>query len=114
MRSTVKVVKSGATASSAVGIDKNARLIRMPESAVDALAEQGDHQAGDRHAHGAGIDGKAHRRRRDVVGARQRRKDRLRREQVDDRQKGGQADYDRAQQHPGRVTLHLHLHRFQG
>ena len=30
MRSTVKVVRSGATASSAVGIESSARLTRMP------------------------------------------------------------------------------------
>ena len=36
--------------------------------AVDALAEQGDDQSGNCHAHGARIDGKAHGRRRDAIG----------------------------------------------
>jgi hypothetical protein len=37
----------------------------------------------------------------------------LDRKKIHDRQKGSQADDDRAQQHPGRVTLHLDLYRFQ-
>jgi hypothetical protein len=53
-----------------------------PQSAVYALAEQRDDQSGDRYTDGAGIYGNAHRCRRDVIGPRQRRKDRLGREQV--------------------------------
>ena len=67
-------------------------------------AEQRDGKSGDRHAHRAGIDRKAHGRRSDVIGTRQRRKDRLRREQVHDREKGRQADHERAQQHSGGVA----------
>jgi hypothetical protein len=37
----------------------------------------------------------------------------LDRKKIHDRLKGSQADDDRAQQHPGRVTLHLDLYRFQ-
>ena len=108
MRSTVKVVEIGRNREQR-GRDREKRQADQDaEPAVDALAEEGDGKSGNRHADGAGIDGKAHGGRRDVIGARQGRKDRLRREQIDDREKGGQADHDRAQQHPGRVTLHLH------
>jgi hypothetical protein len=81
--------------------------------AVDAFAEQGDNQAGNCHAHGARIHRKAHGRRCDLIGPRQRRKNRLRRKQIDDCEKRGQADYDRAQQHHARVTLHPHWYCFQ-
>ena len=78
------------------------------QPAIDPLGEQGDCEPGHRHAHRAGIDREAHGRRRHVVGPRQRRKDRLRREQVDDREKGRQSDHDRAQQHSGGVAMHFH------
>ena len=72
------------------------------EPAVDMRAEKADHESGDRHAHGAGIDGKAHRGGRHAVVLRQRRQDRLRREQVDHGEKGRQADDQRAQRRAGR------------
>ena len=64
--------------------------------AVDTLAEQGDDQAGHRHAHGARIHRKAHGRWRDLIGPCQRRKNCLRCKEIHDREKRTQADYDRA------------------
>ena len=65
--------------------------------AIEPAAEQGNGQAADRHADGAGVDGEAHGRRRHPVGGGERRQDGLRREQIDDGEKGGDADRERAQ-----------------
>ena len=58
-------------------------------------------EPGGRHAEGGGVDRKAHRGWGDLIMARQRRQDRLRRKQVDDGQECDQADDDRAQEHAG-------------
>ena len=64
---------------------------------IDRAAEQSDCKATDRHADGAGIDGESHGGGRYAIGSGERRQDGLRREQIDDSQKGGQADRERAQ-----------------
>ncbi|MGY2934240.1 hypothetical protein ACVWZ6_003842 [Bradyrhizobium sp. GM6.1] len=79
---------------------------------VDVRAEKADDEACDGHAEGAGIDGKAHRRRCDAVMARQRRQDRLRREQVDDSEEGSEADHERAKRESWRMRVHRHRGRF--
>ena len=81
------------------------------QAAIDALRKQGNRETGHRHTHCAGIDREAHGRRRHIVGAGERRQDRLRREQVDHREKGRQSDHDRAQQHSGGVAVHVHRRR---
>lgn len=63
---------------------------------VDVRAEKADDEACDSHAERAGVDGQAHRGRRDAVAARQRGQDRLCREEIDDRQEGSEADHERA------------------
>ena len=78
------------------------------EPPVDVRAEEADHEPGDRHAHGAGVDRKAHRRRGDVVMPGQRGQDRLRREQIDHGQERRQADDEGSQHHAGRMTVHFH------
>ena len=98
MRRAVKVVRSGATASSAVGIESTARLTRIPRRRLMCWLNKRDDETCDRHADRAGIDRKAHGRRRHAIGAGQGRQNRLGREQVDDREEGGEADDDRAQQ----------------
>ena len=65
---------------------------------VDAAAEIGDRKSGDRHAEGAGVDGKAHRGRRHPVGPGEGRQDRLRAEEVDHRQEGDEADEEGARE----------------
>ena len=50
---------------------------------VDPMTEEGDGEARDRHAHRAGVDGEAHRRRRNPIGTRERRQDGLRGEKID-------------------------------
>ena len=78
------------------------------EPAVDMRAQEADNEAGDRHAERAGVDRKAHLGRRHVVMPGQRRKDRLRGEQVDHGQEGREADDERAQHHAGRGAMHFH------
>ena len=87
---------------------ENRKAEEDAEPPVDVPAEQADHQAGDRHSHGAGIDGKAHRRRGDVVVPGQRGKDRLRREQIDHGQECGEADDQGSQHHARRTAVHVH------
>ncbi len=82
------------------------------EPAVDMRAEEADHEAGNRHAHGRGIDRKTHRGRRHVVMPRQGGKDRLRREQIDHGEKRRQADDQGSQHHARRVAVHVHRVRF--
>jgi len=77
------------------------------ESAVDVLAEHGNDQPRDRHAHRAGVDREAHGRRRDAICTGQGRKNGLRREQIDDREERRQSDHHRAQQDARRAGLHL-------
>ena len=69
----------------------------MPRRRSIERPNKRDRQAADRHADGAGIDGKTHGRRRHAIGRGERRQDGLRREQIDDGQKGGEADRERAQ-----------------
>ena len=66
-------------------------------AAIERAAEQADRKPADRHADRAGVDGKAHGSGRAAIGSSERRQDGLRREQIDDGQKGGQADRERAQ-----------------
>ena len=77
----------------------------MPTPAIDAPAEVRDRQARDRHAHRARVHRESHRGRRHVVGAGERRQDRLRREEIDHREKRGDADDERTQQRAGRVAV---------
>ncbi|MHC2369396.1 hypothetical protein ACVIQT_004044 [Bradyrhizobium diazoefficiens] len=79
---------------------------------VDMRAEEADDEASNRHAEGAGVDGKAHRRRRDAVMARQRGQDRLRREEIDDGQEGGEADDERTKRKARGMRVHRHRGRF--
>ena len=62
------------------------------EPAVDAPREQRHEQAGDGHAHGAGVDGEAHGGGAHLVVPHQGGQDRLRREQVDHGEEGRQRD----------------------
>src|SRR5271166_1510678 len=91
-RSAVKVARSGASASNEVGTARMARLTRMPRRAVDPLAEKGDGEARNRHAHGAGVYGEAHGGGGNPVGLRERRQDRLRGEKVDEGEKRREPD----------------------
>ena len=68
--------------------------------AIDLAAEIADGQAGKGHAQGAGIDGKAHLRRRHAVMLGERGKDGLRGEEIDDGEEGGQGDDDIAERGP--------------
>ena len=68
---------------------------------VDTTAEVGHPEPRDRHAHGRGVDGEAHGCGGHPIGLRQRRKDRLRAEQIDDRQESDEADEQRARQCAG-------------
>ena len=68
--------------------------------AIDLATEIADGQTGKGHAQGAGIDGKAHLRRRHAVMLGQRGKDGLRGEQIDDREEGGQRDDEIAEGGP--------------
>ena len=108
IRRIVKVVRSGATASSAVGTASTQRLIRMPSRGRCCRLKKRDREARDRHAHGAGVDGEAHRCGRHFVGCGKRRQDRLRREQIDHGEKGGQADDDGPAQHVERIAVRVH------
>ena len=65
---------------------------------IDAMAEECDGQAGDRHAEGACVDRETDGGGSDLIRLGERRQDGLRREQVDDREKCGQPDDERAQQ----------------
>jgi hypothetical protein len=71
------------------------------EPAVDVRAQEADHEPRDRHAHGAGVDRKAHGGGGYVVMPGQRGKDRLRGEQIDHRQERREAD-DKGSQHHAR------------
>ena len=111
-RRIVKTVRSGALASSVVGIASSDQAHENAEPPVDMRAQKSDHKTCDRHAHGAGIDREAHRGRGHVVVPRQGRQDRLRGEQVDHGEKRRQADDEGSQHHAGRVTVHVHRVRF--
>jgi hypothetical protein len=65
---------------------------------VDVPADQRDDDAGGGHAERAGVDRGAHLRRRRVEDGRERGQDRLRREQIDERQEADHADHGEA--HP--------------
>ena len=99
-RSTVKVVEVRRAASSAVGIASSTRLTRMPSRRSMWRLEQRDGQPRDRHADRAGVHRKAHRGRRHLIGARERRQDRLGGEQIDHGEKRRQADDERPAQAP--------------
>ncbi len=77
------------------------------EPLVDPPAEDRDDQAGDRHSERAGVDRGTHGGRADPVGARQRRQDGLGREQIDDGEKRGERDHQKAGDDPGGVLLRL-------
>ena len=65
---------------------------------IDVAAQQRHCQTGNRHPHCAGIDSKAHCRWAYAISRGQRRQDRLRREQIGDRQKGRQTDDEGAKE----------------
>ena len=69
--------------------------------AIDLATEIADGQARKGHAQGAGIDGKAHLRRRHAVMLGERGKDGLRGEQIDDGEEGGQGDDEEAESGAG-------------
>ena len=60
--------RSGRHASSAVGMASSARLTRMPRRRSIRREKKRDGQTGHRHAHRAGIDGKAHGGGADLIG----------------------------------------------
>ena len=101
MRRIVNTVRSGALASSVVGIASRTRLDENAEPAVDMRAQETDHEPRDRHAHGARIDRKAHRGGGYVVMPGQRGEDRLRGEQIDHGQERREADDEGPQHHAG-------------
>jgi hypothetical protein len=74
---------------------------------VDLAAEIADGETRHRHAEGAGIDGKADRRRHDAVMARERRENSLGREKVYDSEEGCQSDDGRTKEDNRRVSLGL-------
>ena len=69
--------------------------------AIDLATEIADGQARKGHAQRAGIDGKAHLRRRHAVMLGERGKDGLRGEQIDDGEEGGQRDDEEAESGAG-------------
>jgi hypothetical protein len=75
---------------------------------VDSYANQRYHQSGDGHPDCARVDRKTHCGRRHPVGARERWKNGLGREQVDHGEKRREADDDGSQQTPRRMSVHLH------
>ena len=79
-----------------MGTASRTRLRRMPQPAVDGMAEIGDRETRSRHPDRARVHGQAHCGRRHAVGSGQGRKDRLRAEQIDDRQEGDKADQEGA------------------
>ncbi len=78
------------------------------EPAIDVLAQEPHDESGYRHSHRAGIDSKSHRGRGHIVMPGQRRQNGLRCKQVDDGQKGHQADDQGSQHHTRRMAVHLH------
>jgi len=101
----------GAVVCSATFRDSGSFVVRASPP-VDGVAGQGDGEAAHRHADRAGIDGEAHRRRRDPVGGGQRRQDRLRREEIDDGQEGGEADDERTKRKARGMRVPRHRGRF--
>jgi hypothetical protein len=81
---------------------------------VDLTAEIADREAGKGHAERAGIDGKSHGRRADAVMLGKRGEDGLRREQIDDGQKGRKRDDDEAEQGAGGMLVLLDEWCFDG
>ena len=81
---------------------------------VDRAAEIADREPRNRHAHGAGVDGKAHGRRRDAVMLGQRGENGLGGEQVDHGQERGERDDDEAEDGARRVRSGFDLGSFGG
>jgi hypothetical protein len=80
-----------------------------PFPAIDLAAEIADCQAGKCHAERAGVHGKAHGGGRDAVMARERGKDGLGREQIDDGEEGRQTDDDGTEEQALGMRLRLGL-----
>ena len=106
IRRTVNVVRSGATASSAVGIDEQRKAHQDAQPAIDVRPNKATASPATAMPIVLALTAKPMAAGRHLVGAGERGQDRLRREQIDDRQKRRQPDHEGAQQHPGGVAMH--------